>query len=62
MPDLEHASHARGYSYLPLPELEVHLKTGSWEPRDEPGCWAYDQDIPTRSAMLAPYKPRVALE
>eukprot|EP01049_Picozoa_sp_SAG25_P013426 SAG25_NODE_2075_length_1980_cov_1.049973_1_plen_158_part_00 len=50
------------YSYLDAHQKQLHLKSGSWVPRDEPGCWAYDQDEPTRSAMLAPYKPRVALE
>jgi hypothetical protein len=44
------------YSYLEAHEQEVHLKTGSWVVKDGHGWPGYDQDVPTRSAMLAPYK------
>ena len=55
--DLLIGSAAWSYSYLNPHELQVHRKSGNWVPRKEPGCWAYDQDDATRSAMLAPYKP-----
>jgi hypothetical protein len=38
------------------PRRQVHLKTGSWVVKDGHGWPGYDQDVPTRSAMLAPYK------
>eukprot|EP01047_Picozoa_sp_COSAG01_P008427 COSAG01_NODE_332_length_18712_cov_41.424358_26_plen_89_part_00 len=52
------------YSYLKAHEMSVHLKTGSWVFRSDGHGWGgYDQDEPTRSAMLSPYMwPRVALK
>jgi hypothetical protein len=54
--DLLIGSAAWSYSYLNPHDLEVHLKSGSWVPRAAHGWgWGYDQDVPTRSAKLAPY-------